>query len=81
MLYGKNFPYENFADLFNPVDLNPAEWADIFEDAGVKYIVLTTKHHEGYAMWDSNLSRLAWGRNWSAPTTGPKRDLIKVVAD
>ena len=46
--------YEKYAaKLFNPVNFNAKEWVDIAEDAGMKFIVLTAKHHDGFAMYDS----------------------------
>lgn len=41
---------------FNPVAFNPQKWADIARDAGMKYVVFTTKHHDGFAMFDTALS-------------------------
>lgn len=51
--YGKKRPYEKFADDFNATmhEWQPAEWADIFQQAGAKYMVLVTKHHDGFTMW------------------------------
>lgn len=46
--------YEKFAEQFNPVKFNPADWANTAWDAGMRYIVFTTKHHDGYCMFDSN---------------------------
>jgi alpha-L-fucosidase len=45
--------YEQFARRFNPTQYDPDEWARIAKDAGMKYIVITAKHHEGFAMWDT----------------------------
>lgn len=45
--------YELFAKQFNPVKYDPDAWARIAKDAGMKYIVITSKHHEGFAMWDT----------------------------
>lgn len=45
--------YEQIAKQFNPVKYDPDEWARIAKDAGMKYIVFTSKHHEGFAMWDT----------------------------
>lgn len=45
--------YEQFAKQFDPVKYDPDEWARIAKDAGMKYIVITSKHHEGFAMWDT----------------------------
>jgi alpha-L-fucosidase len=45
--------YDKYAEQFNPVDFDPAEWADIAWDAGMRYVVFTTKHHDGFCMYDS----------------------------
>lgn len=45
--------YWNLSQKFNPTEFNPEEWADIMSDAGMKYIVFTTKHHEGFCMFDT----------------------------
>jgi alpha-L-fucosidase len=53
--YGANFGYYDFAPIFNQESKkwNPDVWAKVFHDAGARYIVLTTKHHEGFALWPS----------------------------
>src|SRR5215813_1477714 len=48
--------YEKFAAQFNPVKFNPAEWVRLAKDAGMKYIVITSKHHDGFSMFDSPVS-------------------------
>ena len=45
--------YQYYADNFNPVDFNPAEWAALAKEAGVRYIVITSKHHDGFCLFDS----------------------------
>jgi alpha-L-fucosidase len=53
--YGASYDYYNFAAEFNK-DIqkwNPDSWAKIFQDAGAKYVVLTTKHHDGFTLWPS----------------------------
>lgn len=53
--YGANYDYYNFAEAFDK-DIqkwNPDTWAKIFRDAGAKYVVLTTKHHDGFTLWPS----------------------------
>ncbi|HEY4046875.1 MAG TPA: alpha-L-fucosidase [Acidobacteriaceae bacterium] len=54
--YGADYNYYNFAAVFNQENekWNPDEWARIFRDAGAKYVVLTTKHHEGFTLWPSS---------------------------
>jgi len=46
--------YEKFAERFNPVDFDPALWAKLAWDAGMRYVVFTTKHHDGFCMYDSH---------------------------
>jgi alpha-L-fucosidase len=68
--YGPNFKYQDFAPKFTCELFNPDHWAKIFKDAGAKYVVLTSKHHDGFALWPS---RESW--NWNAVDAGPHRDL------
>jgi alpha-L-fucosidase len=49
--------YEQFGKAFNPVKFNAAEWVKIAKNAGMKYIVITSKHHDGFSMWDSKVSK------------------------
>lgn len=49
--------YEKFGRVFNPEKFNAREWIRIAKDAGMKYIVITSKHHDGFAMWDSKVSK------------------------
>jgi len=53
--YGTQYPYENFAAVFNEQirQWNPDAWADIFQRAGARYVVLVTKHHDGFLLWPS----------------------------
>ncbi len=45
--------YENLISTFNPVDFDPSRWAKAAAGAGMKYVVFTTKHHDGFCMWDT----------------------------
>ncbi len=56
----KDLPYDkykewywDFANQFNPVNFEPADWAKLMKDAGFKYVLFTTKHHDGFCMFDS----------------------------
>jgi alpha-L-fucosidase len=69
-VYGKDFKYQNFANLFKAEMFNPDEWAERFKEAGAKYILLTSKHNEGFTLWPSAQS---W--NWNSVDVGPHRDL------
>ncbi len=53
--YGAGFSYDDFAPMFNEATRNwdPSGWADLFHKAGARYVVLTTKHHDGFLMWPS----------------------------
>jgi len=75
-LYGANYPYANFAPQFRAELFDPAHWADVFERSGAKYVVLTSKHHEGFALWPSREASKTWGRPWNAVEQGPHRDLL-----
>ena len=48
--------YEKLPSFFNPVDFNPREWVRMAKDAGMKYITITSRHHDGFSMFDSNTS-------------------------
>ena len=48
--------YEKIPSFFNPTQFNPAEWVQMVKDAGMKYITITSKHHDGFAMYDSKIS-------------------------
>ena len=55
--YGANYNYYNFAPIFDreTKKWNPDQWATIFRDAGARYVVLTSKHHEGFTLWPSSI--------------------------
>jgi alpha-L-fucosidase len=68
--------YQAFAKEFNPIKFNADEWVKIAKDAGMKYIVITSKHHDGFAMFDSQAS------NWNIFKATPfKRDPLKELAE
>ena len=55
---------------------DPQQWAEVFKQSGAKYVVLTSKHHEGYCLWNSKEADASWQRHWNAVTGTPKRDLL-----
>jgi alpha-L-fucosidase len=75
-LYGADYSYQNFAEQFHAQLFDPDHWADVFARSGAKYVVLTSKHHEGFALWPSKEASASWGRPWNAVETGPKRDVL-----
>lgn len=56
--YGENFTYDDFAPLFDQAVArwNPDDWAALFAQVGARYVVLTTKHHDGYLLWPSQVT-------------------------
>jgi len=67
--------YEKALDKFNPVKFDPDAWCRMAKAAGVRYITITTKHHDGFNLFDSHYS------DWSIASTPYKKDLIKQLAD
>ena len=67
--YGEQFKYADFAPLFNAEYFNPDEWAELFREAGAKYVVLTSKHHDGFCLWPSTQSP-----HWNSVVMGPHTD-------
>lgn len=68
--------YERFVHAFNPVDYDPDAWVRIAKNAGMKYIIITSKHHEGFAIFDSKVSSYD-----IVDATPYKRDALKALAD
>jgi alpha-L-fucosidase len=79
--YGSHFAYQQFEPMFKAEMFNPAQWADLFKRSGARYVVLTSKHHEGYCLWNSAEADRDWGRPWNAVTGTPKRDLLGDLSD
>lgn len=63
--------YQKYFELFNPDLYNPKEWARMAKEAGMKYVVLTAKHHEGFCLWDSKFT------DYKSTNTPCGKDLIK----
>ena len=74
LMYQEHVPIQEYgalADQFNPRDFNPKEWVAKAKEAGMKYVVLTTRHHDGFCLFDSKVSE------FTSVKTGAKRDLVK----
>lgn len=79
--YGESFTYADFVPMFTCEMFEPEEWAKLFEKSGAKYVVLTSKHHDGFCLWDNKQADESWGRPWNSVTTGPMRDLVGELTD
>jgi alpha-L-fucosidase len=69
--FGDDFTYRDFAPLFKAELFNPNDWADLFQKAGAKYVVMVAKHHDGYCLWPSKEAA-----GWNSVDVGPNRDLV-----
>lgn len=67
------FGYKDFIPLFKAEKFDADEWAKLFKDAGAKYVVPVAEHHDGFAMYDSELNE------WNATKMGPKKDIIGLL--
>jgi len=75
-VYGAGYPYQDFAPQFRAELFDPGHWADVLARSGAKYVALTSKHHEGFALWPSREASATWGRPWNAMEIGPRRDVL-----
>jgi alpha-L-fucosidase len=70
-----NEAYQRYVDMFNPTDYNPREWARLAKAAGMKYAVMTAKHHDGYCLFDSKLT------DYTSAKYLKGRDLVREYLD
>ena len=69
-IYGKDFKYEDFAPMWKAELWNPDEWAELFKNSGAKYVLLVSKHHDGFCLWPSQ-----YAPGWNSVEVGPHRDI------
>ena len=72
--YGPDFRYEQFADMWKAEKWDPDEWADLFARAGARYVVLVTKHHDGFCLFPSKYT------DYNSVKRGPGRDIVSELA-
>lgn len=79
IMHNANIPipvYEGYVKQFNPTAFNAKEWVATAKEAGIKYIVITSKHHDGFCLWDSKIT------NYDIMDAAPfKRDILKELSD
>ncbi len=74
VMFHEHIPPQEYAPLakkFNPRRFNADEWVELAKSAGMKYMVLTTRHHDGFSLFDSQVS------DFTAPKTAAGRDLVR----
>ncbi len=71
--------YWGLKDSLNPVNFNPEQWADVMEDAGMKYMIFTTKHHDGFCMFDSKYTDFSIANG--AFKDNPRKDVARYIFD
>lgn len=67
--------YVKLAQRWNPVRFNPSDWLDLAENTGMKYICLTSKHHDGFCLWDTKLTA------YNTMNTPYGKDVVRMLAD
>lgn len=73
--------YENLQTTFNPVDFDPSKWAKAAKNAGMKYVIFTTKHHDGFCMFDTRLTDYRITGPRTPFHTNQKANIAKEVFD
>ena len=67
--------YTRLMNFFNPIDFDAVEWVSMAKNAGMKYITLITRHHDGFSMWDTKYS------DFNIMNSPYKRDIVRMMAD
>ena len=78
VMYQERIPAKEYASLaarFNPKRFDPHAWAALAKEAGMRYMVLTTRHHDGFSLFDSKVS------DFTSAKTAAGRDLVAEYAD
>ena len=78
VMHNKNIKVKNYKrlmDFFNPIEFNAAQWVSMAKNAGMKYITLITRHHDGFSMWDTKYSE------YNIMHSPYKKDIVKMMAD
>ncbi len=67
--------YVKLAQQWNPVKFNPEQWLDLMEEAGMKYLTITTKHHDGFCLWDTQQTK------FNTMNTPYRKDVLGMLAE
>lgn len=71
----QTFGYKDFIPMFKAEKFNANEWVKLFKEAGAKYVVPVAEHHDGFAMYDSDLNK------WNAVKMGPQKDIVGLLKE
>jgi alpha-L-fucosidase len=74
--YGPDLNYDDFFANFTAAQYDPKQWVDLIADAGAKYFIITTKHHDGFALFDAGNTT-----NRTSMHYGPRRDIVRELFD
>ncbi|AYV81765.1 MAG: putative alpha-L-fucosidase [Harvfovirus sp.] len=77
----KNLEYYDFGEMFTAAKWDPDEWADLFKKSGAKYVVITSKHHDGFTLFPHKTAKYRLDKTnkimpWNSVEIGPKRDIV-----
>ncbi|QZE13487.1 alpha-L-fucosidase [Halosquirtibacter laminarini] len=75
-VYGTESSYYDFGRMFKAELYDPTSWAKLFKKAGAKYVILTSKHHDGFTLWPNKQAQDMRQVKWNAGETGAKKDLV-----
>ena len=71
--FGADFEYRDFGPMFRAELFDPGLWAGLFKRSGARYVVLTSKHHDGYCLWPT---KSPYKKGWNSMDVGPHMDLV-----
>lgn len=75
-MFGESSTYQDIAPLWKAELWNPDEWADLFKRSGARYVLLVTKHHDGFCLWDSK-----YAPGWNSVQVGPQRNICSELTE
>lgn len=75
-MFGEGASYQDIEPFFKAEMFDPDAWADLFEKSGAKYVLLVTKHHDGYCLWPSR-----YAPHWNSVNGGPKRNIVAELTE
>ncbi len=75
-MFGEGASYRDIEPFFKAEMFDPDAWAELFEKSGAKYVLLVTKHHDGYCLWPSR-----YAPEWNSVNGGPKRNIVAELTD